>query len=114
MGEKRAPLREPEGEALIEIERRLRRPKRFRVLLHNDDYTPMEFVVDVLQHVFHRPLAEATRIMLDVHHRGIGVAGVYPREVAETKASQVREQARAQGMPLLVTTEPDAESESGS
>jgi len=103
MGEKRAP----QSEGLIEVERRLKRPKRFRVLLHNDDYTTMEFVVDVLQHVFHHPLPEATRIMLDVHHRGLGIAGVYPRDVAETKALQVTEQARAQGMPLLVTTEPD-------
>jgi ATP-dependent Clp protease adaptor protein ClpS len=113
MGERRAPQHAPESAGLVEVERRLERPKRFLVLLHNDDYTTMEFVVDVLQRIFHHPTAEATRIMLDVHHSGIGVAGVYPRDVAETKATQVTEEARTRGMPLLVTTEPDPASAGG-
>jgi ATP-dependent Clp protease adaptor protein ClpS len=82
-----------------------KRPKRFKVLLHNDDYTSMEFVVHVLMTYFHKPPAEALHIMLQVHHEGVGVAGVYPREVAETKVAEVTDEARANGMPLLVTAE---------
>jgi ATP-dependent Clp protease adaptor protein ClpS len=82
-----------------------KKPKRFKVLLHNDDYTTMDFVVHVLMDHFHKPPAEAFHIMLQVHHEGVGVAGIYPREVAETKVAEVTDEARAQGMPLLVTTE---------
>jgi ATP-dependent Clp protease adaptor protein ClpS len=84
-----------------------KRPRRFRVLLHNDDFTTMEFVVQVLAEHFEKPPAEATQIMLQVHHKGVGVAGVYPRDVAETKIAEVTASARAQGMPLLLTLEPE-------
>jgi ATP-dependent Clp protease adaptor protein ClpS len=88
--------------------RQVRRPQRFKVLLHNDDYTSMEFVVRVLIEHFHKPPAEATHVMLQVHHKGIGVAGVYPRDVAETKVAEVTAEARANGMPLLLTAEPES------
>ncbi len=94
------------GREDIVTERRTRtrtesgRPPRYRVILLNDDYTPMEFVVDVLKSVFHKPHAEATRIMLGVHLNGMGVAGVFPFEVAETKAHTVEELARAAEYPL--------------
>ncbi|MBO4311662.1 MAG: ATP-dependent Clp protease adapter ClpS [Desulfovibrionaceae bacterium] len=81
-------------------ETRLKEPRRYQVLLHNDDYTTMEFVVTVLMEVFHKDEEQATAIMLSVHKKGIGVAGVYPREVAETKIAQVRERAARAGFPL--------------
>ncbi|HEY6417948.1 MAG TPA: ATP-dependent Clp protease adapter ClpS [Candidatus Binataceae bacterium] len=81
------------------------KPPLFKVILLNDDYTPMEFVVEVLKMVFHRPHAEATRIMLHVHQNGMGVAGVYPFEVAETKVHTVEELAREAQFPLKCTME---------
>ena len=82
-----------------------RRPRRFKVLLHNDDYTTMDFVVHVLMTYFHKSEGEATHVMLQVHHKGVGVAGVYPKDEAETKVTEVTQEARAMGMPLLVTSE---------
>ena len=82
-------------------------PRRYKVIFHNDDYTTMEFVVDALKTFFHKTDAEAVHIMLTVHKTGAGVAGVYTRDVAETKAQQVMEYARENGMPLLLTTEPE-------
>ena len=77
----------------------------FKVLLHNDDYTTMEFVVHVLQSVFNHEEALATQIMLHVHSKGIGVAGVYPHEVAETKIEQVHALAREYEFPLRCSME---------
>ena len=82
-----------------------KKPRRYKVLLHNDDYTTTDFVVDILIQHFHKSHGEATHIMLQVHHNGLGVAGVYSREVAETKVAEVTDEARAKGMPLLLTTE---------
>ncbi len=82
-------------------------PRRYRVLFHNDDYTTMEFVIDALIRFFHKSQAEATHIMLTVHKKGSGVAGVYTRDVAETKVEEVMKHARESGMPLLVTAEPE-------
>jgi ATP-dependent Clp protease adaptor protein ClpS len=83
------------------------RPKRFKVLLHNDDYTTMEFVVWVLQSVFHHDDATAMQIMLHVHRTGIGVAGVYTREVAEARVAQVESLARQHEFPLRCSMEED-------
>jgi ATP-dependent Clp protease adaptor protein ClpS len=85
--------------------KKVEKPPLFRVLLHNDDYTTMEFVVEVLKSVFRHDEHQAMRIMLHVHHRGVGVAGVYPREIAETKAEKAMSMARAAEFPLLVTCE---------
>ena len=90
-----------------DIKERIQKPRNFKVLLHNDDYTTMEFVVEVLMEVFRRTRVEATRIMLLVHNNGKGVAGVYTREIAETKATLAIDKARAAGYPLLATTEPE-------
>lgn len=77
----------------------------FKVLLHNDDYTTMEFVVHILMLVFRKSLEEATRIMLNVHRKGIGLCGIYSHEVAETKVETVTRLARENGHPLRCTME---------
>lgn len=82
----------------------------FAVVLHNDDFTTMEFVVWVLVHVFDQTTASATRLMLQVHQQGSARAGIYPRQVAETKCEETLSLAREQGMPLLVTIEPESDS----
>lgn len=82
-------------------------PRRYKVIFHNDDYTTMEFVVEVLKRFFHKTDTEAVHIMLTVHKTGAAVAGVYTRDVAETKAQEVMSYARENGMPLLLTTEPE-------
>ena len=88
-------------------EEKLRRPRMYRVLLHNDDYTTREFVVEVLRGAFHHSEGDAVRIMLHVHYNGIGVAGVFTREVAETKVRTVEELAREREYPLRLTMEPE-------
>ncbi len=84
---------------------RLQEPKLYRVVLHNDDYTTMDFVVQVIMAVFHKPAAEATKIMLDVHKKGRGMAGVYTYDIAATKVSQVHEMARQNEYPLKASCE---------
>lgn len=86
--------------------KRTARPRRYKVLLHNDDYSTMEFVVHVLMKHFKKPEHEAHYIMMQVHTHGVGVAGVYTREIAETKVAEVMADAEANEMPLLVTVEP--------
>jgi len=81
------------------------------VILHNDDFTTMEFVVAILKHVFHHDETSATAIMLHVHRTGIGIAGVYTYEIAETKVHQTMQLAREAEFPLLCTLEPDEEPE---
>jgi len=90
-----------------EVEEQTKEPPMYRVILHNDDYTTREFVVEVLVYVFHKPLAEATELMWRVHRQGRGVAGVYSRDVAETKVVTVVQMARDAEFPLKVTMEPD-------
>jgi ATP-dependent Clp protease adaptor protein ClpS len=82
-----------------------KKPSMYRVLLLNDDYTPMEFVVLVLEHFFQKSREEATRIMLHVHNYGVGVCGVYPYDVAETKVAQVMDLAQRNEHPLQCTME---------
>lgn len=94
-------------QVVLEREPKTKRPKLYRVLLHNDDYTTMEFVVWVLQYVFHKDEAAANHLMLAIHHKGKGVAGVFTRDIAESKATHVMELAEENGMPLQCTTEPD-------
>lgn len=84
-------------------------PRLWRVLLHNDDFTTQEFVVFVLETVFQKDAAEARAIMLHVHHSGIGLAGLYTRDVAETKQRATQRLAEQQEFPLLVTVEPEPE-----
>ena len=83
----------------------LRRPKLFKVLLLNDDYTSMDFVVSILESIFQKGPAEAVQIMLAVHKQGQGLCGVYPREIAETKVQQVTSRARQEGFPLRCAME---------
>jgi ATP-dependent Clp protease adaptor protein ClpS len=83
----------------------IQEPRLFRVLLHNDNYTTMEFVVAVLMDVFHKSPEEASDIMFSVHEKGIGVCGVYPREIAEFRINMVIRRARQAGFPLLCTME---------
>lgn len=85
---------------------RLKEPAKYAVLLHNDDYTTFDFVVEVLQRFFNKTAEEAAQITLKVHHEGRGLAGIYSFEIAETKMTQVEEHAKANGYPLRATIEP--------
>jgi ATP-dependent Clp protease adaptor protein ClpS len=88
-----------------EAKPKTKRPPLYQVVLLNDDYTPMEFVVDVLEHIFRLDRTTATRVMLEVHTRGKGVCGVYTYEIAETKVAQVMTYSRQHQHPLLCTLE---------
>ena len=92
---------------------KLKRPPLYRVVLLNDDYTPMEFVVEVLEHFFSMTREKATQVMLAVHTQGKGVCGIYPRDIAETKAEQVNQAARDNGHPLLCEVEPSQDESEG-
>lgn len=107
MAEKKSTPPDKRRQESTLVKERTSIPRQYKVLLHNDDFTPMEFVVHVLETLFRRSPAEASRIMLLVHRTGIGVAGVFSYEVAETKAAQTVELARANNYPLLATTEPE-------
>ncbi len=97
------PLDIPEIDTTTRDE--IKEPPLYKVLLHNDDYTTMDFVVMVLETVFHKSPSEATRIMLNVHRNGIGVCGVYPAEIAETKVNTVHSLAVEAGFPLKASME---------
>ena len=92
-------------------DQRLQPPRLWRVLLHNDDYTTQDFVVWVLETIFHKPRGEAFAIMLSVHQSGLGVAGVYTRDIAETKLKATERLAEQHEFPLLVTMEPEGDRE---
>lgn len=108
-GEDGADDRGPGGGAQVGFATRTRakpkKPSQYKVLMLNDDYTPMEFVVLVLKRFFRMDLEQATRVMLHVHQRGVGVCGIYPLEIAETKVNQVMDFARANQHPLQCTLE---------
>ncbi len=93
------------GEVMTESEIKLEKPKLYKVLLHNDDFTTMEFVVFILQYVFNREDAEAFTIMLKVHNEGMGIAGIYPYEIATVKCNKAMNLAKAREYPLLCTVE---------
>ncbi|MEP6787924.1 MAG: ATP-dependent Clp protease adaptor ClpS [Acidobacteriota bacterium] len=93
------------SEVLEETETKLEKPKLFKVLLHNDDFTTMEFVVFILQYVFNRDEPEALTIMLKVHNEGVGVAGIYPYEIANMKKEKAVNMAKVREFPLLCTVE---------
>ena len=94
-----------EGGVATQTRRKVARPERYKVILYNDDYTPMEFVVRILEQVFGKGPAAATQIMLQIHNTGLGVAGVYVLEVAETKVVTVHRLAEERGYPLRAGTE---------
>lgn len=98
-------LPDSDTDTLTERRAKLEKPKLFKVLLHNDDFTTMEFVIWVLEYVFKRDTAEAVVIMLKVHNEGVGVAGVFPYEIATTKAEKAMNLARAREYPFLCTVE---------
>ena len=97
--------REFEGSVITEKRQKIEKPPLYKVMLHNDDYTAMEFVVIILEKIFHRSTVAATRIMLNVHNQGIGLAGVYTREVAETKVDTVHSLAHRNEYPLRCSME---------
>lgn len=96
---------DPDSITLERTRQKTRKPRQFRVILHNDNYTSMDFVVDILEEVFNHPPAIASQIMMKIHREGFGVAGVYMKDIAETKVAQVEARAIADGFPLLCTLE---------
>ncbi|MCC7381551.1 MAG: ATP-dependent Clp protease adapter ClpS [Deltaproteobacteria bacterium] len=98
---------EGDTDVVLEDKVKTKKPSLYKVLLHNDDYTTMEFVVWLLMTVFHHDQEGAYRIMMHVHTKGVGVAGVYTREVAETKVQKTVELARSHEFPLECTMEPE-------
>lgn len=99
---------EEQGQSGVLSEEELREPRMYRVLLHNDDYTTMEFVILVLVDIFRKTAEEASEIMLAVHRNGMGVCGVYPREIAEFRVREVEKRARLAGFPLRCTMEEES------
>ena len=89
----------------LRTEKKLEEPKMYRVILHNDHYTTMDFVIEVLVTVFHMPAAQATQVMLDVHKKGFGLCGVFTFDIAVTKVGQVHQMARAREFPLKCSYE---------
>jgi ATP-dependent Clp protease adaptor protein ClpS len=91
---------------VAEQEEKLKEPEEYRVILLNDHYTTMDFVVEILINIFHKTVEDASRIMLDVHRKGRGIVGVYPWDIAVTKAEQVHAAARNEEFPLRCIVEP--------
>ncbi|HET9954358.1 MAG TPA: ATP-dependent Clp protease adaptor ClpS [Polyangiaceae bacterium] len=108
------PKNPPEEEGELATRERVReeRPRRYVVVLHNDDYTTMEFVVHVLMKFFHLGETESVQLMLHVHHKGYAIVGTFTRDVAETKSAQVMAYAKEHGHPLKCTAEPEGFGES--
>jgi ATP-dependent Clp protease adaptor protein ClpS len=87
-------------QTVTRVKKKLKEPAFYKVILLNDDFSPMDFVVDLIVRFFSKSVEEATEIMLSIHHEGFGVCGVYPRDIAETKMNQVNQYARQNGHPL--------------
>ena len=98
----------PNYEEELDLALELEEPQMFKVILHNDDYTSMDFVVDVLIGIFHKTHAQAEQIMLQIHEKGKAICGVYSFEIAQTKAQQVKQKAKQNEFPLLATIEEDS------
>jgi len=98
----------PKIEEELDYALELEEPQLFKVLLHNDDYTSMDFVIDVLVSIFHKTHAQSEQIMLQIHEKGKAICGVYSFEIAQTKAQQVKLKAKQNEFPLLATIEEDA------
>ena len=98
----------PKFEEELDFALELEEPQMFKVLLHNDDYTSMDFVVDILIRIFHKTHAQAEQIMLQIHEKDKAICGVYSFEIAQTKANQVKQLAKQNEFPLLATIEEDA------
>ena len=97
------PQNLPEGD--VKNDQEIREPKMYRVVLHNDDYSTMDFVIEVLISIFHKPAADATRIMLDVHKKGMGICGVYTYDIASTRVARVHQLAKKRQFPLKCSIE---------
>lgn len=112
MSEKKSPPGEDVSDGGVVTEEKsdikLDRPRLFKVLLHNDDYTTMEFVVAILISVFHHGESDAIAIMLNIHRTGVGIAGIFPRDIAETHVLKVMSIAAEAQFPLLCTMEPES------
>jgi len=93
----------PEGD--VKNDQEIREPKMYRVILHNDDYSTMDFVIEVLISIFHKPAADATRIMIDVHKKGMGICGVYTYDIATTRVARVHQLAKKREFPLKCSLE---------
>jgi len=98
----------PKIEEALGVALKLEEPQMFKVLLHNDDYTSMDFVVEVLMGIFHKTHIQAEQIMLQIHEKGKAICGVYSFEIAQMKAQQVKQKAKQNEFPLLATIEEDA------
>lgn len=98
---------EPESGLMLKVRPKTQKPSMYKVLLLNDDFTPMDFVVHILEKFFNKNRQEATDIMMNVHRKGVGVCGIYTYEIAETKVTQVMDYARAHEQPLQCTMEKD-------
>ena len=98
----------PKFEEELELDLEIQEPQMFKVLLHNDDYTSMDFVVEILMGIFHKTHTQAEQIMLQIHEKEKAVCGVYSFEIAQTKAQQVKQRAKQNGFPLLATIEEDS------
>lgn len=106
MSEKGKDLTESEESIAVAEKQKVEPPKMFKVMLHNDDYTTMEFVIHVLQRFFAKNYEESHSIMLNVHEKGVGICGIYTCEVAESKSSKVNRYSKSKGHPLKCSYEP--------
>jgi ATP-dependent Clp protease adaptor protein ClpS len=104
MGKKKLDKHSDVG-VLDREKRKVEKPKKYKAVMYNDDYTPMDFVTIILMEVFHKPGTEAVKLMMDVHKKGKGIAGVYTKEICETKCTKANQFAKASGYPFLVQPE---------